>query len=109
MESWKIHVRVTHPDDLDAIGDIYAHYVENSVATFELARPDRAEWDRRFDAVVTAGSPFSSAFWTARSSVTPTAPRGRPAPRTSTPWEDSIYVAPLPSGMGWAASCSTHC
>ena len=35
-----ISIRRTIPDDLDAIGTIYAHHVETGVATFELgAKP----------------------------------------------------------------------
>lgn len=96
----EIHVRATQPDDLDAIGDIYAHYVENSVATFELARPDRAEWDRRFDAVMTAGLPFLAAELGGEIvGYAYCAPwKTRPAYRHTV--EDSVYVAPDAVGHG---------
>ncbi|OBG85939.1 acetyltransferase [Mycobacterium sp. E136] len=92
--SWEVHVRATRPDDLDAIGDIYAHYVENTGATFELARPDRVAWDRRFDAVVTAGLPFLSAVLGGEIvGYAYCAPwKIRPAYRHTV--EDSVYVAP---------------
>lgn len=95
-----MHVRATDPEDLDAIGDIYAHYVENTVATFELARPDRVEWDRRFDAVVTAGLPFLSAVLDGEIvGYAYCAPwKSRPAYRHTV--EDSVYVAPHVAGHG---------
>ncbi|WP_156743969.1 GNAT family N-acetyltransferase [Mycobacterium sp. 1164985.4] len=95
-----MHVRATDREDLDAIGDIYAHYVENTVATFELARPDRVEWDRRFDAVVTAGLPFLSAVLDGEIvGYAYCAPwKSRPAYRHTV--EDSVYVAPHVAGHG---------
>nr|WP_327137827.1 GNAT family N-acetyltransferase [Mycolicibacterium komanii]CRL71365.1 phosphinothricin N-acetyltransferase [Mycolicibacterium komanii] len=103
MVSWKVDVRTTDPDDLDTIGDIYAHYVENTVATFELARPDRVAWDRRFDAVVTAGSPFLSAVLDGEIvGYAYCAPwKSRPAYRHTV--EDSVYVAPHAVGHGVGA------
>jgi phosphinothricin acetyltransferase len=86
------------PADLDAIGEIYAHYVRTSVATFELDAPDRAEWGRRFDAVVGAGLPF---LVTERDGAIAgyayCAPwKTRPAYRATV--EDSVYVAPWALG-----------
>ncbi|MGE2722536.1 N-acetyltransferase family protein [Mycolicibacterium celeriflavum] len=100
MATTDLRIRATHPDDLDAIGDIYAHYVENTVATFELARPDRAEWDRRFDAVVTAGLPFVSAVLDGEVvGYGYCAPwKARPAYRHTV--EDSVYAAPHAVGRG---------
>lgn len=100
MVSSDIDVRATRPGDLDAIGDIYAHYVENSVATFELTRPDRAEWDRRFDAVVRAGLPFLSAVLHGEiAGYAYCAPwKTRPAYRHTV--EDSVYAAPRAVGHG---------
>lgn len=80
-------------DDLDAIAEIYAHYVRSSVATFELEAPDRDEWRRRFDAITDAGLPF---LVTERDGeVAGYACCGpwktRPAYRATV--EDSVYVA----------------
>jgi len=55
-------VRAATSDDLDPIGEIYAHHVVTGVATFETAPPDREEWGRRFRAVtdaLLAGCPAS--------------------------------------------------
>ena len=44
--------------DLPAIADIYAHYVLNSVASFELEPPAADDWQARFAKVTAAGLPF---------------------------------------------------
>ena len=44
--------------DLPAIAEIYAHYVVNSVASFELEAPTDDEWQQRFAKVAAAGFPF---------------------------------------------------
>jgi L-amino acid N-acyltransferase YncA len=90
----------TSPDDLDAIGDIYAHHVRSGVATFELAPPDRAEWDRRLHTVVAGGLPFLTAtvngVVAGYAYCTPW--KTRPAYRHTV--EDSIYLAPNATGRG---------
>jgi L-amino acid N-acyltransferase YncA len=93
-------VRIASLSDLDAIAEIYAHYVATSVATFELDAPDRAEWARRFDAITDAGLPF---LVTARDGALAgyayCAPwKTRPAYRATV--EDSVYVAPWAVGRG---------
>ncbi|HEY1465089.1 MAG TPA: hypothetical protein VGF44_16860 [Terriglobales bacterium] len=40
-------VRAAHDADADAITRIYAHYVLDSTATFEIEPPDAAEMSRR--------------------------------------------------------------
>ncbi len=88
------------PDDLDAIAEIYAHYVRTSVATFELDPPDHDEWRRRFDAIVGGGLPF---LVTERDGAVAgyayCAPwKSRPAYAATV--EDSVYVAPSAVGRG---------
>lgn len=92
--------RTATPDDLDAIAEIYAHYVRTSVATFEMDPPDRAEWRRRFDAITEGGLPFLA---TERDGVVAgyayCAPwKTRPAYAATV--EDSVYVAPSALGQG---------
>jgi L-amino acid N-acyltransferase YncA len=89
----------THAD-LSAIVEIYAYYVTTSVATFELDPPDRAEWVRRFDAIITAGLPFLVAERDDRlAGYAYCAPwKTRPAYRGTV--EDSVYVAPWALGRG---------
>jgi L-amino acid N-acyltransferase YncA len=93
-------IRRTMPDDLDAIGTIYAHHVHTGVATFELTAPDAAEWQRRLTAVTDQGLPFLSATLDGRvAGYAYCAPwKTRPAYRHTV--EDSIYVAPDAVGCG---------
>jgi L-amino acid N-acyltransferase YncA len=98
-------VKPATPGDLDAIAEVYAHFVTTSVATFELEPPDRAEWTRRFEAVTEAGLPFLVAEVTdpagsaAVAGYAYCAPwKPRPAYRGTV--EDSVYVAPWAAGRG---------
>jgi L-amino acid N-acyltransferase YncA len=86
--------------DLDAVRDIYAHYVATSTATFELTAPDRAEWDRRFAEVTGAGLPFLVAETDAGIAgyAYCGAWKTRPAYRQTV--EDSIYLDPAATGLG---------
>ncbi|MDT5327258.1 MAG: hypothetical protein QOF25_4410 [Mycobacterium sp.] len=92
--------RVATPDDLDAIAEIYAHYVATSVATFELDPPDVAEWRGRFAVIADAGLPFLVAErGGAIAGYAYCAPwKTRPAYRATV--EDSVYVAPSAVGQG---------
>jgi L-amino acid N-acyltransferase YncA len=92
--------RVATSDDLDAIAEIYAHYVATSVATFELDPPDAAEWRRRFAVIADAGLPFLVAERDgAIAGYAYCAPwKTRPAYRATV--EDSVYVAPSAVGQG---------
>ena len=92
--------RTAGSDDLNAIAEIYAHYVHTSVATFELEPPDRDEWRRRFDAITGAGLPF---LVTERDGAVAgyayCAPwKTRPAYRATV--ENSVYVAAQATGLG---------
>ncbi|GAA5175959.1 GNAT family N-acetyltransferase [Pseudonocardia eucalypti] len=93
-------IRPAAPDDLEAVGEIYAHYVAHSTATFELAVPDTAAWTERYHAITGAGLPFlvveldgklaGYAYctpWKAREAYRHTA-------------ENSIYLAPWATGRG---------
>ncbi len=93
-------IRPTVVEDLDAIGEIYAHHVLTGVATFETAPPDRQEWARRFRGVVDGGLPFVSAELDgAVAGYAYCAPwKSRPAYRHTV--EDSIYLAPHAVGRG---------
>jgi phosphinothricin acetyltransferase len=95
-----VTVRPATTADLDAISDIYAHYVRTGVATFELIPPDSTEWSRRFDAVAASGLPFLAA--TVDDEVAGyayCAPwKTRPAYQHTV--EDSVYLAPRAVGLG---------
>src|SRR5690242_2884933 len=89
--------------DLDAVAEIYAHYVLTSVATFELEPPDIKEWRRRHTAVVDAGLPFLVTERDGRvAAYAYCAPwKTRPAYRATV--EDSVYVAPWAIRRGCGA------
>ncbi|TNC26205.1 N-acetyltransferase family protein [Amycolatopsis alkalitolerans] len=93
-------VEAAIPEDLAAIGEIYAHYVQHSVATFELTAPDDAEWKQRFASVTEAGLPFLVARVHGEvAGYAYCSPwKARPAYRYTV--EDSIYLAPAAAGRG---------
>jgi L-amino acid N-acyltransferase YncA len=93
-------IRRTAADDLDDIGAIYAHHVRSSVATFETAAPDQAEWLHRLQSVTDRGLPFLTATLHGRiAGYAYCAPwKTRPAYRHTV--EDSIYLAPDAVGRG---------
>lgn len=100
-------VRPATPDDLRDIADIYAYYVTDSVATFEIDVPDADEWTRRFTAISERGLPF---LVTERDGAVAgyayCAPwKPRPAYRATV--EDSVYVAPWAVGAGCGAELLT--
>jgi L-amino acid N-acyltransferase YncA len=93
-------IRRTIPDDLEAIGTVYAHHVKTGVATFDLTAPDPSEWQGRFDSITADGLPFLTATRNDRvAGYAYCAPwKTRPAYRQTV--EDSIYVAPDAVGCG---------
>ncbi|MGV9801682.1 N-acetyltransferase family protein [Mycobacterium sp. NPDC003449] len=97
------NIRPTSPDDLDAIGAIYAHHVRTGVATFELTPPDRAEWDLRLATAQERGLPFLTAvFDGVVVGYAYCAPwKARPAYAHTV--ENSVYLAPHSAGRGIGA------
>ncbi|WP_324194190.1 GNAT family N-acetyltransferase [Nocardia blacklockiae] len=93
-------VRAGRRADLPAVAEIYAHYVHGTVATFEMQAPDRAEWERRFEAITRAGLPFlvveEDGCVAGYAYCAPW--KGRPAYRQTV--ENSIYLAPWALGRG---------
>ena len=51
-------IRVATTADLPAIAAIYAHYVEHSVATFDVTAPTLQGWTQKLADVTAAGWPF---------------------------------------------------
>ena len=100
MRQTDIAIRQTTPDDLEAIGTIYAHHVKTGVATFDLTAPDPSEWQRRLDTITADGLPFLTAIRDDRvAGYAYCAPwKTRPAYRQTV--EDSIYLAPDAVGCG---------
>ena len=95
-----ILVRTIEAGDLPAVRDIYAHAVQNGLASFELEAPDLDEMTRRHAAVTAAGYPYLVAVADGRVlGYAYAGPyRARPAYRFTV--ENSIYVAPDAHGRG---------
>ena len=100
MSRHDVAIRPAVTDDLDAIAEIYAHHVLNSVATFELTPPNADEWRRRFDDVAERELPFVTASLDGKvAGYGYCAPwKTRPAYRHTV--EDSVYLAPSAVGLG---------
>lgn len=86
--------------DLPAVAEIYAHYVEQSVVTFELESPDQREWGRRFAAITEAGLPFLVAEIGGEIAGYAYCSPWKPRPAYRRTVENSIYLAPDVTGRG---------
>ncbi|MGA8745388.1 MAG: N-acetyltransferase family protein [Solirubrobacterales bacterium] len=51
-------VRATAQDDLDAVAEIFSHYVINTLITFEETPPTVAQWQQRLDDLTKQELPF---------------------------------------------------
>jgi phosphinothricin acetyltransferase len=92
--------RPATPADLPVIAEIYAHYVRNTVASFELEPPDAAEWQARFDKVAAAGLPFLVVERDDRVAGYAYCVPWNTRPAYLGTVEDSIYLAPWATGQG---------
>lgn len=86
--------------DLPAIADIYAHYVINSVASFELEPPAADEWQARFAKVTAAGLPFLVVEREGKVAGYAYCLPWKSRPAYQGTVEDSIYLAPWATGQG---------
>jgi phosphinothricin acetyltransferase len=93
-------VRDAAPADFEAIACIYAHYVENALATFEEVAPGADEMRARHAAVVAAGLPYlvAAADGAVLGYAYATSYRARSAYRHTI--EDSVYIADGMHGRG---------
>ena len=89
----QLRIRNSTADDVPAIRAIYAHAVENGVASFELEAPDAAEMARRREAVLAGGYPHILAEDAGRVMGYAYAGPYRPRPAYRFTVENSIYVA----------------
>jgi L-amino acid N-acyltransferase YncA len=96
----EVTVRPAVVDDLDAIAQIYARYVQTGVATFELTPPPRAEWQRRFDAVARHELPFVTATLDGEVAGYAYCVPWKTRPAYQHTVEDSVYLAPHAVGLG---------
>jgi L-amino acid N-acyltransferase YncA len=100
-----IEVRDSRDADVSEIAGIYAHWVENGVATFELEPPDASEMAERRGRLLRGGYPYLVAEYEG-GKLAGYAYAGpyRPRPAYRFACEDSVYVAPQAtrSGIGRA-------
>ena len=101
MRPSELTIRPTSPDDLDAIGEIYAHHVKTGVATFELASARSIGMAQvGCKRSPTSGLPFLTAWLDgAGGRIRLLQPLEDPPAYRHTV-EDSIYVAPHAVGRG---------
>ncbi|MDH5187905.1 MAG: GNAT family N-acetyltransferase [Rhodospirillaceae bacterium] len=103
-QSANISIRNCEAGDMAAIQRIYAHYVENSFASFEEVAPDTQEMTNRLQMVLQKGHPYIVAQMDgvvvgfAYASTF----RARSAYRHTV--ENSIYVDPTATGKGIGSS-----
>jgi phosphinothricin acetyltransferase len=94
-------VRAAAWGDLESVAEIYAHYVEHSVVTFDLVPPTAEAWRLRLAELEGAGWPFLVGVVgdevVGFGYVAPW--RSRPAYRHTV--ENSIYLAPDRTGRGF--------
>lgn len=95
-----ITVRDSRDDDVADIQRIYAHYVENSVASFEEIAPDVAEITTRRALVLDFGAPYLVAELDGKVQGFAYAFKFRPRSAYRHTVEDSIYVEPAAAGNG---------
>lgn len=95
-----IRIRPATADDAAALAALYAHYVEHTVATFDLAAPDAGWWAAKLADLAAAGWPFLVAEDDdGLAGLAYVAPwRVKPAYRQTV--EDTIYLAPGRTGRG---------
>jgi phosphinothricin acetyltransferase len=95
-----VRIRPAEPEDAAGIAEIYAHYVENTAASFEESPPGPEELAARVDAIIRAGLPFLVAEEEGRvlgyAYLHPY--HERSAYRRTV--EDSVYVSPDARGGG---------
>lgn len=93
-------IRTIQLADIPAVTAIYAHYVNNSTATFEITPPGEDEMWRRAVAVLDKGLPFLVAERDGHVAGFAYAVPYRPRPAYARTAESSVYVAFDAMGQG---------
>jgi L-amino acid N-acyltransferase YncA len=86
--------------DVPAIAEIYGHYVDHSVVTFDTERPSEAYTAEKYGHMVELGHPvlIAESAGTTVGFAYASVYRARPAYRFTC--EDTIYLAPAATGRG---------
>lgn len=93
-------IRPATPRDIPSIAAIYAHYVANATATFELTPPTEAEMLERFVRLTGSGFPYLVSILDGSIAGFAYAAPYRPRPAYRFTVEDTIYLAPEAAGRG---------
>jgi L-amino acid N-acyltransferase YncA len=97
-------IRSATPADLDAVAEIYGHYVEHSVATFDMTPLTVEQWQAKLDDLGDRGLPFLVADEGGGPIGFAYAGPWRPKPAYRHTVEDTIYLAPGQTGKGLGAA-----
>jgi L-amino acid N-acyltransferase YncA len=93
-------VRTATRADLEAVAEIFTHYVLHSTATFELNPPTVPQWRRKLAQLDELALPFLVAEVDGEVAGYAYAAPWRPKPAYRFTVEDSIYLAPGRTGQG---------
>ncbi|MFI5915144.1 GNAT family N-acetyltransferase [Dactylosporangium sp. NPDC051541] len=97
-------IRGATPDDLSAVAAIYAHYVTETVATFDETPPTLDYWHQRYEDLTARDLPFLVAESEGQVAGYAYATPWRPKPAYRHTVEDSIYLAPGQAGKGYGST-----
>jgi L-amino acid N-acyltransferase YncA len=100
MTAANVAIYPATPADLERVAGIFAHYVRNTVVTFETAPPAVADWHRRLDDLAGLGLPFLVARAGGEVAGYAYAGPWRRQPAYRHTAEDSVYLAPGRTGQG---------
>lgn len=100
MQPTNTVIRPAADDDLDAVAEIFAHYVAASVATFETTPPTVEYWRRSWDDLAKRGLPFLVCERAGEVAGYAYAAPWRPKPAYERTVETTIYLAPAHTGRG---------
>ncbi len=96
----EIIIRDCEATDMDAVTRIYAHHVEQSLASFEETAPDEKEMTRRRDVILQKNHPFMVAEINGRVLGFAYASTFRSRSAYDRTVENSVYVEPSATGQG---------
>jgi phosphinothricin acetyltransferase len=96
----RVTVRAAGTEDLGAIAGIFAHYVVDSVATFEETPPTVPQWREKLADLTERDLPFLAAEVSGQVVGYAYATPWRPKPAYRHTVEDSVYLEPGWTGRG---------
>ncbi|MCF2532006.1 GNAT family N-acetyltransferase [Yinghuangia soli] len=100
MSAESVRIRPAQPADLESVAAIYAHYVHESVATFDEVPPTAEDWRAKAYDLHARRLPFlvAEVDWAVAGFAYAAPWRPKPAYRHTA--EDTIYLAPDHAGKG---------